>query len=348
MTYEPKVSIVIPVYAAEKYLNQCVESVVNQTYRNLEIILVDDESPDSCPEMCDMWAGKDDRIRVIHKKNAGAGYARNSGLQIATGKYICFFDSDDYLAPDAIHKALSLAKKEQTDIVIFGAVTVDRDGNCISKMVPEAKQSCYRGEEIRNVFLPDLIDRKNDHVEIKNLILSFWVCMFSMELIRRNNWEIVSEREYLSEDSYSLISLYQDVKRVAILPEPIYFYREIEGSLSHTYKENFYQKIRKFYLDCIGLSVRLEYTEKIRTRIAGLFFALSIGAMKQIASCDLGMIGQIREIRKVVRDDTMQHALVKLTGCYRARARRILLWAMRKQWYLLVYLFVKVQTAHGR
>lgn len=99
------VSVVLPIYNVEKYLSRCLESVVNQSYRKLEIILVDDESPDKCPEICDEWAAKDSRIKVIHKKNGGLGYARNTGIENATGEYICFVDSDDYIAPDTIEKA---------------------------------------------------------------------------------------------------------------------------------------------------------------------------------------------------------------------------------------------------
>ena len=98
------VSIVIPIYKSEKYLDECIRSIVEQSYRNLEIWLVDDGSPDACPRICDEWAQKDSRIHVIHKKNAGSGMARNTGMENATGEYICFFDSDDYLLPDAKEK----------------------------------------------------------------------------------------------------------------------------------------------------------------------------------------------------------------------------------------------------
>ena len=94
---EKKISIIIPVYKVEKYLDKCVESVVNQTYKNLEIILVDDGSPDNCPKMCDEWAEKDKRIKVIHKENGGLSDARNFGIEKATGDYLMFLDSDDYL-----------------------------------------------------------------------------------------------------------------------------------------------------------------------------------------------------------------------------------------------------------
>ena len=111
------VSVVLPIYNVEKYLSRCLESVVNQSYRKLEIILVDDESPDKCPEICDKWAAKDSRIKVIHKKNGGLGYARNTGIENATGEYICFIDSDDYIASDTIEKAYKSGIESKADIV---------------------------------------------------------------------------------------------------------------------------------------------------------------------------------------------------------------------------------------
>ncbi len=94
---KPLISVIVPVYKVEKYLDRCVESIVNQTYENLEIILVDDGSPDNCPEMCDAWAEKDNRIKVIHKENGGVSSARNAALDVAKGEYIGFVDSDDFL-----------------------------------------------------------------------------------------------------------------------------------------------------------------------------------------------------------------------------------------------------------
>ena len=93
---EPLISIIVPVYKVEKYLNRCVESIVKQTYSNLEIILVDDGSPDQCPAMCDAWMKKDNRIKVVHKKNGGLSDARNAGMKISKGEFIGFVDSDDW------------------------------------------------------------------------------------------------------------------------------------------------------------------------------------------------------------------------------------------------------------
>lgn len=112
-----KVSVVIPVYKAEQYLECCVESVLQQTHRNLEIILVDDGSPDGCGAMCDAYAHKDNRVRVIHQKNSGVAAARNAGIEIATGKWLAFVDADDYIDLDMYEVLLEAAEKSQTDVV---------------------------------------------------------------------------------------------------------------------------------------------------------------------------------------------------------------------------------------
>lgn len=115
-----KISVIIPVYGVEKYLDRCVESVVKQSYKNLEIILVDDGSPDKCPQMCDEWASRDARIRTVHRENGGLSCARNTGLSIATGDYVTFLDSDDWIAKDTYEYCLNLiAVHNDADVVQF-------------------------------------------------------------------------------------------------------------------------------------------------------------------------------------------------------------------------------------
>lgn len=124
-----KISVIIPIYKVEAYLDRCVESIVEQTYTNLEIILVDDGSPDRCPQICDEWAKKDSRIRVIHQKNAGAGAARNAGIAIATGDIFAFVDSDDCISPHMYAHLMALMD-EQTDIAeceLFLTETLPKD-----------------------------------------------------------------------------------------------------------------------------------------------------------------------------------------------------------------------------
>lgn len=113
---DAKVSIIVPVYKTEKYLEKCISSIVAQTYTDLEIILVDDGSPDQCPQLCDAWAAKDSRIRVIHKENGGLCSARNAGMEIMTGEYFMFADSDDWLEPDMIAALYTMITKHQADV----------------------------------------------------------------------------------------------------------------------------------------------------------------------------------------------------------------------------------------
>ena len=117
---EELISVIVPVYKVEAYLNKCIDSIISQTYKNLEIILVDDGSPDNCPKICDEYAKKDKRIKVIHKKNGGLSDARNNGLRIATGKYIGFVDSDDYIDDGMYEYLYSLIKKYDADISTCG------------------------------------------------------------------------------------------------------------------------------------------------------------------------------------------------------------------------------------
>ena len=106
------ISIIVPIYNVEKYIKKCIDSIINQTYTNLEIILVDDGSPDNCGKICDKYKEKDDRIKVIHKKNGGLSDARNAGIDIATGEYITFIDSDDYVAENYIEVLYNLCKEQ--------------------------------------------------------------------------------------------------------------------------------------------------------------------------------------------------------------------------------------------
>ena len=110
------ISIVLPIYNVENYLERCIKSVISQTYKNLEIILVDDGSTDDCSKMCDEWAEKDNRIVVVHKNNQGLGMARNTGIEYAKGRFICFFDSDDFIENDTIENVYKVITKENAEM----------------------------------------------------------------------------------------------------------------------------------------------------------------------------------------------------------------------------------------
>ena len=167
-----KVSIVLPIYNVEKYLNRCIKSILNQTYSDLEVILVDDGSPDGCPRLCDEWSKKDKRIKVVHKKNAGLGMARNTGIDTATGDFICFFDSDDFIDPHTIQEAIEVVAKTRAEIVSFGYYDYS-DGEIIETHIPCESILLYSGDKIIDEFLPEALKRKK-----LDFNMSAWTSMY--------------------------------------------------------------------------------------------------------------------------------------------------------------------------
>ncbi len=137
------ISVIVPVYKVEQFLDRCLTCLVNQTYKDLEIILVDDGSPDKCPQMCEDWAKKDNRIKVVHKKNGGLSDARNAGMEEASGDYIAFLDSDDYIDLDMYKTLYNKMQETNADIVCGRHIDVDEKGNTISRVADFLKKPDY-------------------------------------------------------------------------------------------------------------------------------------------------------------------------------------------------------------
>ena len=147
---KPLISVIVPIYKVEKYLETCVMSLIHQTYENLEIILVDDGSPDKCPEICDAYEKTDDRIRVIHKKNGGLSDARNAALEKTTGKYITFVDSDDYVDAEYIEKLYNALIQYNASAAICGIRITDERRTVIDQIAvtEHAEPEVYKGTDI--------------------------------------------------------------------------------------------------------------------------------------------------------------------------------------------------------
>ena len=203
-----KVSIIVPIYNVEKYLSKCIESILSQTYKNIEIILVDDGSPDNSPQICDEYAKKDDRIIVIHKANGGVSSARNAGLDIATGKYIGFVDPDDYIMND-IGEIINILGKSNYDIAISGYNRVDEDGNILKEV--KWKQCIINEYEIiKNIF---------DYRKGLGIRPSVWNKIFTKKSIGELKFR---EDLHISEDLEFLVR-YLSTPKLGILIPDIYY-----------------------------------------------------------------------------------------------------------------------------
>ncbi|MDQ0413809.1 glycosyltransferase family 2 protein [Mesobacillus stamsii] len=211
-----KISVIIPVYKVEKYLHQCIESIIKQTYNNLEIILVDDGSPDNCGELCDEYMKKDNRIKVIHKENGGLSDARNAGINIATGDYIGFVDSDDFIETDMYEFLYRLIKKHNADISICG---ISRFQNEVSINKETYEEICFTSELAIKEILNDY--KFHSHACDK---------LFKAELFKT----IRFPKGKLYEDVYTAYKLFYNANKIAFNSTPKYYYRITDGSISNS------------------------------------------------------------------------------------------------------------------
>lgn len=263
----PKVSIIVPIYNVEKYLDRCIQSLVNQTLNDIEIILVDDGSPDNCPSMCDEYAQKDNRIKVIHKQNAGLGYARNSGLEIATGKYVAFVDSDDYVDTSMYEALYKRAETINVDVVYCGFNTeVSKNKWRESKEVN--KDQLWEGNNVKE-FMYNMIASGKGVRQERLYQMSVWHAIYRRDIIINHNILFPSERDVVSEDIPFQVDFLKNANKVLYLNAHFYYYCLNETSLSSTFKkEKFYgyNKLRECLLSKIN---ETEYRQRVNRLYIG-------------------------------------------------------------------------------
>lgn len=243
------ISIIIPVYNAEKYLGRCIESVINQTLKNIEIILVNDGSTDSSPKICDYYASIDNRIKVVHKKNGGVGSARNAGLDIANGLYIGFLDSDDYINKDMYELLYRELTNKKVDICgcFFNYLT--KDNKLVVNITEQEKKLCktYNGRE----FL-ELLYKGN---------YANGICVsISNKLYKRKIWDNIRFTNTIYEDDQICTYIYMNNYKVSLIDSLSYIYVQAENSITNT---KFSEK-NLCFLDILDERIRIFENEKIK------------------------------------------------------------------------------------
>ena len=209
---EALISVIVPIYNVEKYLERCVNSILNQTYKNIEIILVDDGSPDKCPQICDEYKNMDSRVKVIHKENGGLSDARNYGLSIATGKYVSFVDSDDYIHEETYEKMIKALELQNADIVSCGINHVY--DNKIESI--NIEQKIYDDESaIENLIIG------------KNLNQTVWNKIYKKNVIDN----ILFEKGKINEDDFWTYKVFSNSKKIITLNDCLYYYVHRESSI---------------------------------------------------------------------------------------------------------------------
>lgn len=298
-----KVSVIVPVYNAEKYLARCIESIISQSYNNLEIILVNDGSTDNSLLLCEGYSKKDSRIKLITQENKGAGLARNKGLQNATGKYALFVDSDDYLHNTAIEKCVYVKSQTNADLVMFGRFNQTAQGEITPKEVPNDKVY-FKGEELDDI-LAGLFTYQS------GIGISCWGKMFNLDIINSNQIRFYSERQLLSEDAFFILQLFAHLGSVAIISESLYYYCQNENSLSRKYKKGRLHLCNAFLEKAVNLCKEQGYSKAVLQNVKARYLMYVISGLKRVVKSQMTKTEKAEELKHAFYDNTLHATATK-------------------------------------
>lgn len=312
----PLVSIIVPIYKTKEYLDQCVQSLRSQSYSNLEIVLVDDGSPDECPALCDMLTTQDARISAIHKENEGAAFARKAGLDAASGQYVLFVDGDDWLDSDAVSTCVEVAQRDNADCVLFGYIR-EYPGKSIPNSLFAEEFSYDRTQsedKIHRRIVGLMGEELREPQRIDNLS-SFCMRLLSTEVARRGRF--VSDREIgTSEDTiFNLYAL--DGCRISYINRCFYHYRKTNAqSITTAYKADLAEKWDVMY------SVVQEYIESsgkaeaYRTPFLNRVACGMIGLGLNEISSSTNIWQKSRRLKAILRKPLYMEAFAQLDIAY--------------------------------
>lgn len=314
-----KISVIIPIYNVEQFLDECIESVINQTYKNLEIILVDDGSPDNCPQICDKWAKKDARIKVIHKKNEGVSVARNIGLRNATGAYIHFMDADDKIYYDCYETCVREFNNNSdiTNVAFFSS-------SQLSDLGIEKDLVCNNSEIIK-LYLNGIARGVSRYLYKKQLIKT---------LFQESH---PYDEDHLFNFFYRLnnISIYKCV----VIPRILYFYRTNESSAVHTYRRSYIDDIlfakRKILNNYEGFKFNSEEEQIFFKNLYDVF----VYNTYLISKSNLSKKQKIIDVQKLVESDQYKIIDVKLQK--KTMKYKIFSCLVKMKWYNILLFLLK-------
>lgn len=324
------ISIIVPVYNIEKYIRKCIESIINQTYKNLEIILVDDGTPDNSGKICDEYAKIDKRIKVIHKQNGGVSSARNVGLENALGEYVSFIDGDDYISDRFCEKLLQKIKEENADCIACGYYRV------------------YDNKTEKIVSSKPYVLKEIEYLE-QILFVQKGLGFSHMKLWRKDSINNIRFNENLkvAEDAYFGIQASSNIKKFYMINEPLYNYRFNEKSLVISYNKNYMNN----YLEAMILTK--DYIEKNyknnKSILEKLNNYISYHVLLIVVNyCftpenGLTIKEQIEELKKVCKIKEFENSIKKSSYEGFSITRKIALFTLKHKLYFITMLIGKIR-----
>jgi glycosyltransferase involved in cell wall biosynthesis len=325
----PLVTIVVPVYNVEKYLARCVDSILNQTLQDIEVILVDDGSPDSSGKIADEYAIKDSRIQVIHKVNGGLSSARNAGTRIATSKYVGYVDSDDWVEPETFERLLQTAEHFSTDVVMFDYTRKTMHGD--QRHTEKIETGFYDRKKILADIFPNLVMGENIDY---GPVLSACSCFYRIEFLRQHNLEF-DEDIFFSEDSLFNSKVMEKANSFYYLKTSFYNYFYNKNSITKTYRKEKWANVKILNKKMREHFCNINYynfEEQINRHM--VYFACN--TLSQVCHCDKSIDEKREEIKQILMDKKLSSAMKNLQFPLNTWKFRMMAWIMKKR---LIYIY---------
>ena len=325
----PIVSIIVPVYNVEPYLERCIQSLLNQSLKDIEIILVDDESPDNCPMMCDQYALMDSRVKVIHKKNGGLGFARNSGLEIATGEFVAFVDSDDYVEKIMYEKLYQEARNSNADAV-YSNFYVEQSTGVWIKSEEVNQKRLWVGDDVIS-FMLDMISSAPYVRQERKYQMSVWHSIYRSSIIKKFAIRFLSERQVGSEDIPFQVDFLLKSKKVVYMPEMFYHYCNNAKSLTAKYKLNMFDMYKNLYNILVDKTKNISSAQQ---RIDRFFIGYSRYCIIHLSLLNKSIA--LPYLNKIVNDTIWEDISSRYKFNYLCLWQRLLYWlTIKKKTFLL-------------
>lgn len=314
-----KVSIIVPVYHVAPYIRKCVESILTQTYSNIELILVDDGGDDECPVICDKFALKDDRVICIHKENSGQSFARRAGVSHATGDYFMFVDADDWLESTAIAESIEAAVAHNADVVCFGYKRVYEKKTFETPVLLGVDEvQIYENADVRTLQrrVIGLIGAELANVEAADRMAPMWGKLYKREVVAAGKW--ISEREVGSSED-ALFNLYalSACRKFVYLNRFLYCYRKTnEQATTKRYRANLVQQwevlFQYFQIFIDEANAPAEYTQALSNRVALSMLGIGLNEL----SSPQNFWRKAAVLRNVLRKNRWRNVYINLEFCY--------------------------------
>ena len=330
-----KVSLIVAAYNVEKYIERCIDSLVNQTYANIEIIIVNDASTDSTRSICENF-GVYDNVMLINKAvNEGLSEARNTGIEAARGDYLTFIDGDDFIEHDTVEKCVNVIRKYNVDELVYASVFDKKNGDTHVMNICSSKE-LFLGKEDMQVYFNESIGSLPNCKVDRDIGITPWGRIYRREILIRNNLRFISERKYIYEDLTFFLLSTPHIDSVAVLNEPFYHYCENDGSLTQKCDLERFYKVKKMASYIRELYCESFDNKETLLRFKRLMLSYIRLSIMQIVNCD-----NKKMINKVCKDE-FTYEIIKNYPVYKLPIKqRIFTYLIKYKMSVLLYYLCK-------